>query len=52
VKPGPVYKDILESLRKARLNGEISTEAEELALVDQWLSGWQDADYADEVDEV
>jgi tRNA nucleotidyltransferase (CCA-adding enzyme) len=52
VKPGPVYKDILESLRKARLNGEISTEAEELALVDQWLSGWQDAEIADEVDEV
>jgi tRNA nucleotidyltransferase (CCA-adding enzyme) len=32
VSPGPVYKDILESLRKARLNGEISSEEEELAL--------------------
>jgi tRNA nucleotidyltransferase (CCA-adding enzyme) len=37
VTPGPVYKDILESLRKARLNGEISSEEEELALVNKWI---------------
>jgi tRNA nucleotidyltransferase (CCA-adding enzyme) len=39
VKPGPVYRDILESLRKARLNGEIQTEEEELALIEKWISG-------------
>ncbi|HSV85194.1 MAG TPA: CBS domain-containing protein, partial [Levilinea sp.] len=39
VKPGPVYRDVLESLRKARLDGEITNEAEELALIEKWLSG-------------
>jgi len=29
IKPGPVYRDILETLRKQWLNGKISSEVEE-----------------------
>ena len=33
LKPGPIYKTILERLLDARLNGEVKTEAEERDLV-------------------
>ena len=33
LKPGPVYRTILERLTEARLNGEVHTEEEERALV-------------------
>jgi tRNA nucleotidyltransferase (CCA-adding enzyme) len=51
VKPGPVYKDILESLRKARLDGEITTEAEELALIEKWITGGIDHEIENSIDE-
>jgi tRNA nucleotidyltransferase (CCA-adding enzyme) len=33
VKPGPIYREILESLLDARLNGEVSTLLDEVAFV-------------------
>jgi tRNA nucleotidyltransferase (CCA-adding enzyme) len=33
VKPGPIYREILESLLDARLNGEVSTLLEEVEFV-------------------
>jgi tRNA nucleotidyltransferase (CCA-adding enzyme) len=33
LKPGPLYKKILDRLRDARLNGTVTTEADERALV-------------------
>jgi tRNA nucleotidyltransferase (CCA-adding enzyme) len=43
VKPGPVYKDILENLRRAYLNGEIRSEEEEIELIEKWVgSGIED----------
>ena len=33
IKPGPQYRDILWRLRQARLDGEIHTRDEELAMV-------------------
>ncbi len=33
IPPGPIYRDIFRKLRTARLNGQISTRAEEEALV-------------------
>jgi tRNA nucleotidyltransferase (CCA-adding enzyme) len=33
VKPGPVYREILESLLDARLNGEVSTLLDEVEFV-------------------
>lgn len=37
VPPGPIYKEILQKLRAARLNGEISQESEEMALLERLL---------------
>jgi tRNA nucleotidyltransferase (CCA-adding enzyme) len=36
--PGPVYRHILEALRDAWLDGEITTEEEEAAMVDQLIA--------------
>ena len=33
IKPGPVYKKILDRLLEARLNGEVKTKADERKLV-------------------
>jgi tRNA nucleotidyltransferase (CCA-adding enzyme) len=33
LKPGPIYKQILDRLLKARLNGEVKTKADERELV-------------------
>ncbi|MGQ9553136.1 MAG: CBS domain-containing protein [Anaerolineae bacterium] len=38
LKPGPAYKHILESLRMARLDGEVSTREEEEHLLKDWLA--------------
>src|SRR5207249_7238304 len=32
LKPGPIYKKILDRLHEARLNGEVKTKADELEL--------------------
>ncbi|MDD5467406.1 MAG: CBS domain-containing protein [Anaerolineales bacterium] len=37
VPPGPIYKEILQKLRAARLNGEITQESQELALLERLL---------------
>ena len=37
IQPGPVYRKILDRLRNARLDGEISTRAEEQAIVEQFV---------------
>jgi len=39
IQRGPIYGEILARLRAARLDGEISTRAEELAMVEQILMG-------------
>jgi tRNA nucleotidyltransferase (CCA-adding enzyme) len=38
VKPGPVYRTILERLMEARLDGEVKSDAEEKAFVDHLLN--------------
>lgn len=37
LKPGPIFKQILEQLFDARLNGEVKTEAEERQLVERLI---------------
>jgi tRNA nucleotidyltransferase (CCA-adding enzyme) len=37
--PGPLFKEIIDALRAARLDGEASTLAEERAIVDELLAG-------------
>ncbi len=37
IPPGPAYRNILSRLRDARLDGDVSTRAEEEALVREWL---------------
>jgi tRNA nucleotidyltransferase (CCA-adding enzyme) len=37
LKPGPIYKTILDRLLDARLNGKVKTEAEERELVKQMV---------------
>jgi tRNA nucleotidyltransferase (CCA-adding enzyme) len=37
LRPGPVYRQILEHLRAARLDGEVITLDDEHALVERWL---------------
>jgi tRNA nucleotidyltransferase (CCA-adding enzyme) len=38
LRPGPIYRRILEHLRAARLDGEVITLADERALVERWLA--------------
>jgi len=40
ISPGPVYRRVLDAVRDARLDGEITTEAEEKALVERLLSAY------------
>lgn len=37
LKPGPQFKQILEQLIGARLNGEVKTEAEERQLAEKMI---------------
>jgi tRNA nucleotidyltransferase (CCA-adding enzyme) len=37
LKPGPVFRQILEAVLDARLNGEVETLQEELAFVRRWI---------------
>ena len=37
LKPGPVFRQILEAVLDARLNGEVETHPEELAFVQRWI---------------
>jgi tRNA nucleotidyltransferase (CCA-adding enzyme) len=39
VAPGPVYKEILQGLRVAWLDGHIATTEEEARLLEQWIDG-------------
>jgi len=39
VAPGPIYKDILQRLRAAWLDGHIATAEEETRLFDRWIAG-------------
>ena len=34
IPPGPIYREILQSLRRAKLDGKIDTDADELAMID------------------
>jgi tRNA nucleotidyltransferase (CCA-adding enzyme) len=38
LRPGPLYRQILDHLRTARLDGQVVTLAEEHALVESWLA--------------
>jgi tRNA nucleotidyltransferase (CCA-adding enzyme) len=38
LRPGPIYRRILDHLRAARLDGEVITLADEQALVERWLA--------------
>jgi tRNA nucleotidyltransferase (CCA-adding enzyme) len=38
VKPGPIYRTILDALLKARLNGEVASEQDERKLVERLLA--------------
>lgn len=38
LKPGPLYKKVLDQLLDARINGEVSTEAEESALITKFTT--------------
>ena len=46
LKPGPVYRTILERLTEARLNGEVHTEEEERALVKDLIARRRSASQA------
>jgi len=37
IPPGRIYREILGRLRAAWLDGEVKTEAEELALLERWI---------------
>ncbi len=37
LRPGPIYREILDDLRASRLDGEVITLADEHALVKRWL---------------
>ncbi len=38
ISPGPVYRQILNNLKKARINGDISSDEEEMQLLEQILA--------------
>jgi tRNA nucleotidyltransferase (CCA-adding enzyme) len=38
LRPGPIYRQVLEHLRAARLDGEVITLADERALAERWLA--------------
>jgi tRNA nucleotidyltransferase (CCA-adding enzyme) len=40
LQPGPQYKKILDNLLDARMDGVVTTEAEERAFVRKWLGEW------------
>jgi hypothetical protein len=40
LRPGPLFGELLRTLRDARLNGEVSTAEEERALVKQRLASY------------
>jgi len=44
LKPGPVYRLILDELRAAWLDGKVSSRDEELDLLERMLEGISDAD--------
>ena len=37
LKPGPIFRQILEVVLDAKLNGEVKTREDELAFVHQWI---------------
>jgi tRNA nucleotidyltransferase (CCA-adding enzyme) len=38
LRPGPMYREILDYVRARRLDGEVNTRAQEHALVERWLA--------------
>ena len=40
LKPGPIFGDLLEALRQARLDGQVESRADEEALVEELLGQW------------
>ena len=44
LKPGPIIGDILDELRRAWLDGDITTEAEEDHLVEQLIATLENDD--------
>jgi tRNA nucleotidyltransferase (CCA-adding enzyme) len=44
LKPGPLFGDILETVRDARLDGQVSTRQEEVALVQAMLASGERTD--------
>jgi tRNA nucleotidyltransferase (CCA-adding enzyme) len=38
LKPGPVYRDIMQAVLEAKLNGLLQTREDELAFVEQYIS--------------
>ncbi len=42
VRPGPIYRDIFQAIRAARLDRQISTEAEERALAEAVITNYAD----------
>jgi len=38
LKPGPIFRRLLDQLRDARLDGQVETRAEEEALLDELLT--------------
>jgi tRNA nucleotidyltransferase (CCA-adding enzyme) len=45
LKPGPVFRQILEAILDARLNGEVETHQEELEFVRRWILDHTDHDF-------
>ena len=45
LRPSPLYRQILDRLRAARLDGEVITQYDEHALVERWLKEQGVADY-------
>ncbi len=44
LKPGPLFKRILDAVREAQLDGTIKTRAEALELIERLLREWQNGD--------
>jgi tRNA nucleotidyltransferase (CCA-adding enzyme) len=50
LRPGPIYREVLDYLRANRLDGQVITLTEERALVERWLEEKGTTNYAGRVD--
>jgi tRNA nucleotidyltransferase (CCA-adding enzyme) len=46
IKPGPVFRQILEAVLDARLNGEVETHQEEMEFVRRWIRNHRDHNFS------